>query len=123
MPDSMPDSLPSSSPLSSFDSFGLHPALLRTLQTKAYAAPTPIQHSAMPCALQGHDVLASAQTGSGKTAAYALPALQHLASQTSPYQRRISSVSSAMPSFTIIDPSLVGLHSVHSYTSFCVPDT
>jgi ATP-dependent RNA helicase RhlE len=66
----------------SFETLGLHPALLRALQTKAYAAPTSIQQSAIPCALQGQDVLASAQTGSGKTAAYALPALQHLAAQT-----------------------------------------
>lgn len=66
----------------SFETFGLHPALLRALQNKTYAAPTPIQQSAIPCALQGSDVLASAQTGSGKTAAYVLPALQHLANQT-----------------------------------------
>lgn len=66
----------------SFETLGLHPALLRALQTKAYAAPTSIQQSAIPSALQGQDVLASAQTGSGKTAAYALSALQHLAAQT-----------------------------------------
>jgi ATP-dependent RNA helicase RhlE len=65
-----------------FDSFGLHPALLKALQNKAYAQPTPIQQSAIPPALQGKDILGSAQTGSGKTAAYALPALQHLAAQT-----------------------------------------
>lgn len=66
----------------SFDSFGLHPALLKALKNKAYAQPTPIQQSAIPDALLGKDVLASAQTGSGKTAAYVLPALQHLAAQT-----------------------------------------
>ncbi len=66
----------------SFESFGLHPALLKALQNKAYAQPTPIQQSAIPPALLGRDVLGSAQTGSGKTAAYALPALQHLATQT-----------------------------------------
>ena len=66
----------------SFDSFGLHPALLKALQNKIYVQPTRIQQSAIPPALQGKDVLASAQTGSGKTAAYALPALQHLTAQT-----------------------------------------
>ena len=65
-----------------FAAFNLHPALLRVLQNKAYAKPTPIQQSAIPCALQGKDVLASAQTGSGKTAAFALPILQQLATQT-----------------------------------------
>ncbi len=66
----------------SFDSFGLHPTLLRALQNKAYARPTPIQQSAIPEALVGKDVLASAQTGSGKTAAFALPILHRLATQT-----------------------------------------
>jgi ATP-dependent RNA helicase RhlE len=74
--------MPSSPAPASFDSFGLHAALLRALQTKAYSAPTPIQQSAIPPAFAGQDLLATAQTGSGKTAAYALPALQHLAHQT-----------------------------------------
>lgn len=66
----------------SFDPFGLHPALLKALQNKAYAQPTPIQQSAIPYALAGKDILGSAQTGSGKTAAFALPILHRLASQT-----------------------------------------
>jgi superfamily II DNA/RNA helicase len=66
----------------SFDSFALHPALLKALQNKAYAQPTPIQQSAIPYALAGKDILGSAQTGSGKTAAFALPILQQLAAQT-----------------------------------------
>ncbi|MEN9587079.1 MAG: hypothetical protein RIT15_654, partial [Pseudomonadota bacterium] len=66
----------------SFDPFDLHPALLRALQNKAYAQPTPIQQSAIPYALAGKDILGSAQTGSGKTAAFALPILHRLASQT-----------------------------------------
>ena len=59
-----------------FSSFGLSPALLLGVADKAYQAPTPIQLAALPAALQGHDVLASAQTGSGKTVAFALPLLQ-----------------------------------------------
>ncbi len=66
----------------SFDPFCLHPALLKALQNKAYAQPTPIQQSAIPYALSGKDILGSAQTGSGKTAAFALPILHRLASQT-----------------------------------------
>ena len=61
-----------------FSSFGLSPALLLGVADKAYQAPTPIQLAALPAALQGHDVLASAQTGSGKTVAFALPLLQRL---------------------------------------------
>jgi ATP-dependent RNA helicase RhlE len=61
-----------------FSSLGLSPTLLRAVHAKAYLAPTPIQTAAIPAALQGRDVLGSAQTGSGKTAAFALPLLQHL---------------------------------------------
>ena len=61
-----------------FSFFGLSPALLLGVADKAYQAPTPIQLAALPAALQGHDVLASAQTGSGKTVAFALPLLQRL---------------------------------------------
>ncbi len=61
-----------------FTTLGLSPALLRVLQAKAYTVPTPIQSAAIPPALQGRDVLGSAQTGSGKTLAFALPLLQQL---------------------------------------------
>ena len=66
----------------SFNTFELHPALIKALQNKAYAQPTPIQQNAIPYALAGKDILGSAQTGSGKTAAFALPILHRLASQT-----------------------------------------
>jgi ATP-dependent RNA helicase RhlE len=61
-----------------FSSLGLSPALLRALSAKGYDAPTPIQAAAIPAALTGRDVLGSAQTGSGKTAAFVLPILQRL---------------------------------------------
>ena len=61
-----------------FSSFGLSPALLLAVADKAYSRPTPVQLAALPAALQGRDVLASAQTGSGKTVAFALPLLQRL---------------------------------------------
>ncbi|MBI2725017.1 MAG: DEAD/DEAH box helicase [Polaromonas sp.] len=57
----------------------LLPGLLRALEEKGYTTPTPIQSAAIPAILQGRDVLGSAQTGSGKTAAFALPMLQSLA--------------------------------------------
>jgi ATP-dependent RNA helicase RhlE len=61
-----------------FDSLGLAPALLRALSEQGHATPTPIQAAAIPLVLQGHDLLAGAQTGTGKTAAFALPLLQKL---------------------------------------------
>ena len=72
-----------------FSSLGLSPALLRAVSTKAYLAPTPVQVAAIPVALQGRDLLASAQTGSGKTAAFALPLLQKLEQTTLTSPRRL----------------------------------
>ena len=62
----------------SFDSLGLSPVLLRALAEQGYAVPTPVQNAAIPVALSGRDLLAGAQTGTGKTAAFALPLLERL---------------------------------------------
>jgi ATP-dependent RNA helicase RhlE len=62
----------------SFANLGLTPELLRALADKGYATPTPIQSRAIPAVLAGRDVLAGAQTGTGKTAAFVLPILQQL---------------------------------------------
>ncbi|KAF1686747.1 RNA helicase [Pseudoxanthomonas broegbernensis] len=62
----------------SFESLGLAPFLLRALSEQGYETPTPIQQQAIPLVLEGHDLLAGAQTGTGKTAAFGLPLLQHL---------------------------------------------
>jgi len=62
----------------SFESLGLQPALLRALADAGYATPTDVQTQAIPPALQGHDLRVSSSTGSGKTASFALPALQNV---------------------------------------------
>jgi ATP-dependent RNA helicase RhlE len=62
----------------SFVSLSLHPDLLRGVEALGFTAPTPIQRSAIPPALQGRDLLACAMTGSGKTAAFLLPVLHRL---------------------------------------------
>ncbi|WP_313349008.1 DEAD/DEAH box helicase [Stenotrophomonas sp.] len=62
----------------SFENLGLAPFLLRALSEQGYENPTPIQEQAIPLALAGRDLLAGAQTGTGKTAAFGLPLLQHL---------------------------------------------
>jgi len=72
----------------SFDSLGLAPALLRALADYGYTRPTPIQSAAIPQALAGHDLLAAAQTGTGKTAAFALPLLQKLSNSGQTMTRR-----------------------------------
>lgn len=65
----------------SFASFDLHPNLLKALEEKGFDRPTPIQQLAIPPLLQGRDVMASAVTGSGKTAAFLLPVLNRLIGQ------------------------------------------
>src|SRR5437868_15252501 len=69
----------------SFADLGLKPELLRALEEKGYSAPTPIQLKAIPAVLAGGDVLAGAQTGTGKTAGFVLPMLHRLSAHPSPY--------------------------------------
>ena len=61
-----------------FSDLGLSPELLRAVADKGYETPTPIQVQAIPAVLSGRDVLAGAQTGTGKTAGFVLPLLQKL---------------------------------------------
>ncbi len=61
-----------------FKELGLNPSLLRNIRDTGYETPTPIQQATIPLVLEGKDVLGCAQTGTGKTAAFALPILQRL---------------------------------------------
>ena len=63
----------------SFDSLGLVPALLSSIQRTGFTTPTPVQLAAIPPAMAGVDLMVSSQTGSGKTAAFMLPALNRIA--------------------------------------------
>ncbi len=62
----------------SFQQFGLHPDLLKALHHLRYVEPTPIQQQAIPIVMEGRDLIGCAQTGTGKTAAFALPILHRL---------------------------------------------
>src|SRR5512132_2273771 len=61
-----------------FAELGLDPAILESLTALGYEEPTPIQREAIPALLEGKDLLGQAATGTGKTAAFALPILQRL---------------------------------------------
>ena len=65
----------------SFESLGLSAELLRAIDEQGYTSPTPIQQKAIPVVLRGADVMAGAQTGTGKTAGFTLPVLQILSEQ------------------------------------------
>jgi ATP-dependent RNA helicase RhlE len=65
----------------SFENLGLLPELVRAVRERGYTTPTPIQARAIPAVLSGRDLMAGAQTGTGKTAGFVLPILQQLAPQ------------------------------------------
>jgi superfamily II DNA/RNA helicase len=65
-----------------FEALGLHTAVLKALTEAGYTKPTPVQEQAVPAAISGRDLLVSSQTGSGKTAAFMLPALHKFALAT-----------------------------------------
>ncbi len=73
-----PDTGPDSSPALTFGDLGLGPAMLKALRDVGYETPTAVQAETIPPLLAGHDVVGLAQTGTGKTAAFALPVLEQL---------------------------------------------
>ena len=84
----------------SFSTLSLMPQILQNLKEKGYEKPTPIQVQVIPLALNGRDILAGAQTGTGKTAAFALPILQTLSKKI-----EASEVSSQLPRALILVPT------------------
>ena len=71
----------------SFNSFSLHPQIQQAILRCGYATPTPIQQQAIPAILQQRDLLGLAQTGTGKTAAFILPTVQHLLQRSTKHVR------------------------------------
>ncbi|MDP3905352.1 MAG: DEAD/DEAH box helicase, partial [Methylococcaceae bacterium] len=71
----------------SFQTLGLTEDLLKAVTDQGYKTPTPVQQKAIPLILEGRDVLAGAQTGTGKTASFTLPLLQRLAENHNPAQK------------------------------------
>ena len=71
----------------SFEQLGLTDELLKAVAEQGYITPTPVQQKAIPLILEGRDVLAGAQTGTGKTASFTLPLLQRLAENSDPHQK------------------------------------
>lgn len=80
------DSPPAPAPIESFTDMCLHPSIMKDIAYHEYTRPTSIQAQAMPIALSGRDLLGCAETGSGKTAAFTIPMIQHCLAQ-SPIRR------------------------------------
>jgi superfamily II DNA/RNA helicase len=81
----------------SFENLNLNPAILKAIAETGYTEPTPIQAQSIPEIMAGHDLMASSQTGSGKTAAFILPALNRLATP--------SAVNSKGPRVLVLTPT------------------
>lgn len=75
-----------------FNELHLHPSILKAVEEEGYTSPTPIQQQAIPPVLNGNDVLGCAQTGTGKTAAFAMPILHKLEHQPLAERKKISAL-------------------------------
>ena len=100
-----------------FESLGLHPHILKALADAGYTQPTPVQEQAVAAAIVGRDLLVSSQTGSGKTAAFMLPALHKFASapaeapagKTPNQQAQAARARGDRPRFTPAQPKMLVL--------------
>jgi ATP-dependent RNA helicase DDX56/DBP9 len=103
-----------------WDALGLDPRLLRALTKKRYRAPTPVQARAIPLVLAGKDVVARAHTGSGKTAAYLLPAIHKI------MQSDVSGAPAPNPRALVLVPTRELAHQVKKEAAFilgkCAPE-
>lgn len=86
----------------SFDSLGLDAKILKAIEEQNYIEPTPIQQQAIPVILSGKDLMASAQTGTGKTAGFGLPILQKLVEQQAKSNNRSEPKRGKRPLFALI---------------------
>ncbi len=100
----------------SFEALGLHPAIVSAVTAAGYTTPTPVQAQAVPAAIEGRDLLVSSQTGSGKTAAFMLPALHKLAaapqeagSRTPNQTAQSARARGERPRFTAAQPKMLVL--------------
>ncbi|ERT01515.1 hypothetical protein HMPREF1624_02766 [Sporothrix schenckii ATCC 58251] len=103
----------------SFTQLGLDPRLIQAVAQQKYGKPTLVQQRAIPIALNGQDVLAKAKTGSGKTAAYLLPALQAILKRKQTDQSAFTSVLILVPTRELADQVAKG---IAQFSSFCAKD-
>jgi ATP-dependent RNA helicase RhlE len=99
-----------------FSDFALDARLQRAIKTAGYETPTPIQTKTIPVALSGRDIVGTAQTGTGKTAAFVLPILQHLL-VTSPTQRNKSRVLIVTPTRELAEQIHESIQQLARYTN------
>lgn len=106
--------------LNSFETLSLCPAVLRAVRAENYLVPTPIQAKAIPLALSGRDVLGIAQTGTGKTAAFALPILEQLIARPTPAPPRLPSALILAPTRELANQIVGDLRNYGRYSKISV---
>lgn len=104
-----------------FSDLNLNKSILKALSEQGYAEPTPIQAQAIPCILKGNDFLGIAQTGTGKTAAFALPIMQQLMAEAASLQVNLPRALILSPTRELAAQTLANLKHYGRYTSlkFC----
>ncbi len=104
-----------------FSDLKLNKSILKALSEQGYKEPTPIQEQAIPCILKGNDFLGIAQTGTGKTAAFALPIMQHLLEEPSSTQIMLPRALILSPTRELAAQTLANLKHYGRYLSlkFC----
>ncbi|KAF3915305.1 hypothetical protein AA313_de0202918 [Arthrobotrys entomopaga] len=105
-----------------FSSFSLDPRLMQAIAKLDYHTPTPVQTSVIPPALEGKDVLARAKTGSGKTAAYLLPILQHILTTKESNAAATTTTAAATTGLILVPTRELAdqvLKVIEGYTEFC----
>lgn len=103
-----------------FDDLALAPAVLKALAEAGYKAPTPIQAQSIPLLLQGRDLLGMAQTGTGKTASFALPLLHRLAADPRPAPKNGARVLVLAPTRELVSQIADGFEAFGRYLNFSV---
>ena len=99
----------------SFKTLGFAPQLEKLIEANGFTSPTPIQMKAIPLVRQGYDLLAAAQTGTGKTAAFVLPMLQKIIEEPTLYQKRVPRILVATPGrlLDLMNQSFADLSKTH----------
>ncbi|WDE11954.1 DEAD/DEAH box helicase [Thalassomonas haliotis] len=97
-----------------FSSLGLQASLVKSLAEQGYQQPTPVQQAAIPVILKGQDIMAGAQTGTGKTAAFALPILQLLTREKEKQQSGKSEAVIPSPGALVLTPTRELAQQVHA---------
>ena len=92
-----------------FLGFGLHPSILQGIRTMGYEIPTPIQALAIPAVMSGRDLIGSAQTGTGKTAAFLLPIMHRLMGEPKKGGSRVLILTPTRELAMQIDEHMLGL--------------